>query len=120
MVKKHLIIGIIGDFDQIKQYNSTSKDFQLEILKKWYPVGMPCGIRTTIGKQFTNDDVKYGFIIIEHIEMLGYWHLKIESNKLDIYGYKQNYTNIKHPIRLIPEPNFQKQLIRQYNLDNLL
>lgn len=109
------------DYEQVKRYNNTPKDLQLEILKKWYPIGMICGLRITMGPKFVNtSDIGYNFIITEYYESLIHWQVKIKTTLVDRYGNPQKYTNTKHPLRLIPEPNFETQLRRQYKLDNLL
>jgi hypothetical protein len=109
------------DYEQVKRYNKTSKDLQLEILEKWYPIGMICGLRITMGPKFVNtSDIEYNFIITEYYESLIHWKVKIKTILVDRYGNPQKYTNTKHPLRLIPEPNFETQLRRQYKLDNLL
>lgn len=108
-------------YDQVERYNKTSKELQLEILNKWYPIGMICGLRTTIGTQFSNQsDIQYNFVITEYYESLIHWQVKIKTTLVDRYGNPQKYINTKHPLRLIPEPNFETQLRRQYKLDNLL
>ena len=90
------------------RFNTTPKPLQLQILEKWYPIGMIVGL----------GDGKYNYEIIEYVQHLTYWSvrvvLKAEGSLMDKMQSDRN------PLGLYPSPEWEKQLKRQYKLDRLL
>ena len=90
------------------RFNATPKNIQLQILEKWYPIGMKVGL----------GDSKYNYEIIEYVQHLTYWSvrvaLKVEGSLMN------NMRSDRNPLGLYPSPDWEKQLKRQYKLDRLL
>lgn len=96
------------DRTALLRFNSTPKPLQLQILEKWYPIGMMVGL----------GDNRYNYKIIEYVEHLTYWHPKVG---LVAEGSLMNkMSSTRNPLGLYPSPDFEKQLKRQYKLDRLL
>ena len=96
------------DRDQILRFNLTPKELQMKILEKWYPVGMMVGL----------GDGKYQYEIVEHVEHLTFWnvklHWKVEGSLMN------NMQSSRNPLTLYPSPDCERQIKRQYKLDKLL
>jgi hypothetical protein len=96
------------DKSALLRFNATPKDLQLKILEKWYPIGMMVGL----------GDGKYNYEIIEYVQHLTYWSVRVvlhvESSLMNKMQSERN------PLGLWPSPDFERQLKRQYKLDRLL
>jgi hypothetical protein len=90
------------------RFNSTPKEIQLQILEKWYPIGMKVGLGPG----------SYNYEIIEYTQHLKYWNVRvmIKSEGSLMNGMQSN----RNPLGLWPSPEWEKQLKRQYKLDRLL
>ena len=90
------------------RFNATPKPLQLQILEKWYPIGMKVGL----------GDDRYNYEIVEHLQHLTFWSvrvvLKAEGSLMDKMSSSRN------PLGFYPSPEWEKQLKRQYKLDRLL
>lgn len=99
------------------RWNKTNKDFQLELLKKWYPISMR-------GKSILMGKTTGGNLI----EITGYSQLfsvgaHIENNYawvLDVDYVDSGYRKDVHPINFIPEESDRLRILRELRLDNLL
>jgi hypothetical protein len=93
----------------MRRFTYTQKDLQLEILKKWYPIGTLVGL----------GDGRYNCKIIEYVESATYWQVKVlytnDGSIMDSY-----MSSTRNPLSLYISPDFEKQLKRQYKLDKLL
>jgi len=94
--------------DSCLRWNKTDKDFQLEILKKWYPIGMR-GKAILAGKT-TGGNL---YEITGYIEHMWGW-------KLDIDYVDSNFRKDVHPIRFIPEEEDRLRILREIRLEKLL
>lgn len=90
------------------RFNSTPKDIQLKILEKWYPVGMKVGL----------GDGRYNYEIVEYIEKLNFWNVKVSLKSEGIL--LNNMISERNPLGLYPSPDWEKQIKRQSKLDRLL
>lgn len=96
------------DKASLMRFNCTPKELQLQILEKWYPIGMIVGL----------GDGKFQHEIVEYVEHLTFWNLKLTWK---VEGSLMNNTNsIKNPLAIYPSPYSEKQIKRQYKLDELL
>ena len=90
------------------RFNATPKELQLQILEKWYPIGMKVGL----------GDDRYNYEMIEYVQHLTYWSvrvvLKADGSLMDKMRSDRN------PLGLYPSLECEKQLKRQYKLDRLL
>jgi hypothetical protein len=108
--KKALIWWNYHDRDRasILRFNLTPKELQLKILEKWYPIGMMVGL----------GDGKYQYEIVEYVEHLTFWnvklHWKVEGSLMN------NMQSSRNPLTLYPSPDCERQIKRQYKLDKLL
>lgn len=96
------------DRAELLRFNLTPKELQLKILEKWYPIGMMVGL----------GDGLYQYEIVEYVEYLTFWnlklHWKVEGSLMN------NMSSIRNPLTLYPSSDWEKQIKRQYKLDNLL
>ena len=96
------------DRAELLRFNSTPKDIQLQILEKWYPIGMMVGLGSD----------RYNYEIVEYISHLTFFQVKVilrsEGSLFNSMGY------IRNPLALNPSPEWEKQLKRQYKIDRLL
>jgi len=90
------------------RFNATTKDIQLQILEKWYPLGMKVGL----------GDSKYNYEIIEYVQHLTYWSVRVALKAEG--SLMNNMRSDRNPLGLYPSPDWEKQLKRQYKLDRLL
>lgn len=97
---------IIGD--NCLRWNKTDKDLQLELLKKWYPIGMR-------GKGILSGNTTGGnlYEITGYIEHIYGW-------KLDVDYVDSNFRKDVHPIKFIPEEEDRLRILRELRLDKLL
>jgi hypothetical protein len=108
--KKSLIWWNYHDRDRaaLLRFNSTPKHLQLQILEKWYPIGMMVGL----------GDSKYNHKIVEYIQYFTHWSIRVELQAEESLMNKMS--SERNPLGLYPDPTFEKQLKRQYKLDRLL
>lgn len=97
------------DRDSLKRFNSTPKEFQLEILKKWYPIGMMVGL----------GDGKYRHEIVEYVEHLTYWNIKVIW-RLEEASIMNGTQSLRNPLSVYPLPDCEKQIKRQYKIDRII
>jgi hypothetical protein len=90
------------------RFNHTPMDLQLEILKKWYPIGMR-------GKSILDGKTTGGNLI----EITGYIEY-IYGWKLDVDYVDSNYRKDVHTIKFIPEEGDRLRILRELRLNNLL
>lgn len=90
------------------RWNRTDKDFQLELLKKWYPIGMR-GKSILAGKTTGGNLIE----ITGYIEHIWGWNLDV-----DYVG--NDYRKDVHPIKFIPEEEDRLRILRELRLDKLL
>jgi hypothetical protein len=90
------------------RFNATPKNIQLQILEKWYPIGMKVGL----------GDSKYNYEIIEYVQHLTYWSVRVALKAEG--SLMNNMRSDRNPLGLYPSPDWEKQLKRQYKLDRLL
>jgi hypothetical protein len=90
------------------RWNRTDKDFQLKLLKKWYPIGMR-------GKSILDGKTTGGNLI----EITGYIEY-IYGWKLDVDYVDSNYRKDVHTIKFIPEEGDRLRILRELRLNNLL
>ena len=85
------------------RYNKTDKDFQLQILEKWYPIGMKCSKRSSYAYSFLGD-----LTVIRYVETLYNWEVQVLDTK--------NYTSQVNPCLLIPKEDWLKAFLREKRL----
>ena len=90
------------------RFNNTPKPLQLQILEKWYPIGSMVGL----------GDGKYNYKIVEYVQHLAYWHVRVELVAEESLMNKMSST--RNPLGLYLHPDIEKMLKRQYKLDRLL
>ena len=94
--------------DALLRFNSTPKDIQLQILQKWYPIGMKIGL----------GDGRYNYEISEHTEHMTFWNVKVvlkaESSIMN------NMSSNRNPLALFPDPLWEKQIKRQQKITRLV
>jgi hypothetical protein len=95
------------------RFNATPKELQLQILEKWYPIGMKVGLGD--GNLFNG---RHNYEIIEYVQHLTYWSVRVVL-KAD-GSLMNNMRSDRNPLGLYPSPEWEKQLKRQYKLDRLL
>ena len=91
-----------------KRFNSTSIDFQLELLKKWYPIGMKVH-KVSVRSAYPEDDKhQYDtdvYTIIEHVGGMGYHMVRIKSDvEIFLYpGRSEGYViDNRHALNVVP------------------
>ena len=98
------------------RYNHTPPEIQLQILHKWYPIGMKF-------KNITNLGVMHGYnnIITYEQNNAGIYLIKYKYTS-DIHTYLRSKFNeyTQNPVLTQPEENFLKALKRQYKIEKLL
>ncbi len=92
-----------------QRWNNTNKEIQLELLKKWYPIGMK-GRCILVGSNRPSD-TKYE--ITGYIEQM--WGYLLHIEYLD-----SNYGKECHPVKFIPEPEDKNRILRELRLAKLL
>jgi hypothetical protein len=97
------------DNDTFKRWNQTPKETQLELLKKWYPIGMK-GRQILVGSNKPSD---------LKIEITGYIEY-IWGYQLDVDYVDSSYRKECHPVKFIPEPEEKNRILRELRLDKLL
>jgi hypothetical protein len=92
-----------------KKWNQTPKETQLELLKKWYPIGMT-GKCLLVG---SNDPSGLKVEITGYIEYI--WGYQLDVDYFDSDSRKEC-----HPVRFIPELEDRNRILRELRLDKLL
>lgn len=102
--------------ESAKRFNSTPPEFQLEILLKWYPIGMTCVKYDRFFKKYDKtiyEIVGYNTIGVGTIHQL-------ELKKELIVNNKTYYENVTiHPIHFKPTDEYIKMMNRENKLNNL-
>lgn len=92
------------------RFNHTPEEIQLNILEKWYPIGM----RFKKDESFRSDTI---YKIKGYIKMYNGWTVDFES----VVPSKYFYTSSKNinPVFIIPERDCIIPLKREYKLERL-
>jgi hypothetical protein len=101
--------GYLTDNKFIEKWNHTPKEIQLQLLKKWYPIGM-IGKRLLVG---SNAPSSLEVEITGYIEYL--WGYQLDVNYID-----SNYRTECHSVRFIPELKDRNRILRELRLNKLL
>jgi hypothetical protein len=105
--------------ENIKRYNSTPAEFQLEILKNWYPVGMVCLKYNKFFRKY--DNTLYEIVGYDTIGAGTIHQLKLKKEIRLGTNDKVYYENITtHPIQFKPTDEWIKQFNRDKKLNDLL
>ena len=92
-----------------QRWNNTPKEIQLELLKKWYPIGM-IGRCLIVG---SNKPSELKMEITGYIEFN--WGYQLDVDYVDSVLRKEC-----HPVKFIPEPEEKNRILRDLRLSNLL
>jgi hypothetical protein len=106
-----------------RRFNSTPMDFQLELLKKWYPIGMKVH-KVSVRSSYPENDVhQYDtdvYTIIEHVGGMGYHMVRIKSDVEILIQYPGRSTGFvfdnRHALNVVPI----KEELRDMKLEKLL
>ncbi len=101
--------GYLTDNKLFEKWNHTPKEVQLELLKKWYPIGM-------IGRQILVGSNRPS---VTKYEITGYIEY-IWGYQLDVDFVDSNYRKECHPVKFIPEPEEKNKILRELRLAKLL
>lgn len=105
-----------------RRFNSTPMDFQLELLKKWYPIGMK--VHKVIVRSAYPEDDKHQYdtdvyTIIEHVVGIGWHMVRIKSDEEIFIQYPGRSTGFifenRHPLNVVPT----KEELRDMKLEKL-
>ena len=103
-----------------RRFNSTDKDFQLELLNKWYPIGMKVhkvSVISSYPEIHTYDSDVY--TIIEHVAGVGYHMVRIKSDVEILLQYPGRSTGFvfdnRHVLNVVPT----KEELRDMKLEKL-
>ena len=104
-----------------RRFNSTDKDFQLELLRKWYPIGMKVH-KVSVRSNYPENDIwTYDsdvYTIIEHLDGMGYHMVRIKSDvEIFLYpGRSEGYViDNRHALNVVPI----KEELRDMKLEKL-
>ena len=105
-----------------RRFNSTNKDFQLELLNKWYPIGMKVH-KVSVRSNYPENDIhQYDtdvYTIIEHVAGMGYHMVRIKSDEEVIIQYPGRTTGFifdnRHVLNVVPT----KEELRDMKLEKL-
>lgn len=105
-----------------RRFNSTDKDFQLELLNKWYPIGMKVH-KVSVRSNYPENDIHtYDsdvYTIIEHVAGMGYHMVRIKSDEEVIIQYPGRTTGFifdnRHVLNVVPI----KEELRDMKLEKL-
>lgn len=105
-----------------KRFNSTSVELQLEILKKWYPIGMICVKYDRFFKKY--DKTLYEIVGYDTIGAGTIHQLKLKKELRLGKPFYEKETVIKesvtiHPIHFKPTDEYLKMMVREEKLNNL-
>ena len=106
-----------------RRFNSTPIDFQLELLRKWYPIGMKVH-KVSVRSNYPEDDVhQYDtdvYTIIEHVAGMGWHMIRIKSDVEILIQYPGRSTGFvfdnRHALNVAPI----KEELRDMKLEKLL
>lgn len=87
--------------DNVRRFNFTDKDMQLQILNKWYPIGF---------KLYEHSFGKTWEVVGYQQNMVG-WLLDLKSG---------DYKTQKHPLTLKPVKESEMEIKRQIKLEKIL
>ena len=105
-----------------RRFNSTDKDFQLELLNKWYPIGMKVH-KVSVRSNYPENDIHtYDsdvYTIIEHVAGVGYHMVRIKSDVEILLQYPGRSTGFvfdnRHVLNVVPT----KEELRDMKLEKL-
>jgi hypothetical protein len=105
-----------------RRFNSTDKDFQLELLNKWYPIGMKVH-KVSVRSSYPENDIHtYDsdvYTIIEHVAGMGYHMVRIKSDVEVLIQYPGRSTGFvfdnRHVLNVVPT----KEELRDMKLEKL-
>jgi hypothetical protein len=102
--------------DKARKFNGTPIEIQLEILNKWYPIGMKCVKYDRFFKKY--GDTRYEIVGYDKIETETIYQLKL-IKFLNINGevYQESLTT--HPIHFKPTDEPFKMMNRENKLNDL-
>ena len=105
--------------ENFQRFNRTPIEIQLEILEKWYPIGMECNKYDKFFKKYQN-----GKHVITGYEIIGagtIYHIELDmslfTDKSGNY-FKQRVTG--SPLSFKPTEEWFKQMNRENKLNDLL
>lgn len=103
--------------EKFQRFNRTPIEIQLEILERWYPIGMPCFKYDKFFKKYDNtlyEVIGYNSIGLGTIAQL-------ELRKHLVIGEKVFKENVTiHPMVFKPSDEWIKQMDRDKKLNDLL
>ena len=102
--------------DNAMRFNKTPIETQLEILEKWYPIGMTCVKYDRFFKKY--DDTKYEIVGYDKIGVGTIYQLKL-IKFLDIFGKVYHESVTIHPTHFKPTDEYIKMMNRESKLNNL-
>ncbi len=97
-----------NDRYSLLRFNSTPKELQLQVLEKWYPIGMMVGL----------GDGKYNYKIVEYIEHLTYYSIRVEL--VSPGSFMNRMRSTRNPLALYPDPTYEKQIKRQSKINRII
>jgi len=95
------------------RFNHTPMDIQLEILKKWFPIGSKCHVIMP-----WRGSVKYNYIIIGYTKHTCYYSIEVDPTEPDVYKTTQKRTHL-NPVKILISDNDLKRIKRESKLDRL-
>ena len=102
--------------DKAMTFNKTPIETQLEILEKWFPIGMTCVKYDRFFKKY--DDTKYEIVGYDKIGGGTIHQLKL-IKILDIFGKVYHERVTIHPVFFKPTDEYLKMMNRENKLNNL-
>jgi hypothetical protein len=108
--KKSLVWWDYNDREResLRRFNLTPKPLQLQILEKWYPVGMLCGLQSG----------KSNYKNLEYVEHTTWYSVRVEL--ISEGSLLNGMRNLKNPLSLYPESTYEKQIKRSQKIDRLV
>lgn len=103
--------------EKFQRFNRTPIEIQLEILERWYPIGMPCFKYDKFFKKYDNtlyEVIGYNSIGLGTISQLELVKHLVIGEKV----FKENVTI--HPMVFKPSDEWIKQMNRDKKLNDLL
>lgn len=105
-----------------RRFNSTPMDFQLELLNKWYPIGMKVH-KVIVRSNYPEGDIHtYDsdvYTIIEHVAGMGWHMVRIKSDVEILVQYPGRSTGFvfdnRHVLNVVPT----KEELRDMKLEKL-
>ena len=102
--------------DKAMTFNKTPIETQLEILEKWFPIGMPCVKYDRFFKKY--DDKKYEIVGYDKIGGGTIHQLKL-IKILNIHDKEYHERVTIHPVFFKPTDEYLKMMNRENKLNNL-